>query len=80
MRDWKKAMKTKTYHVTNLGSFAPTGLADNEGYVRYHVSPRYGKATDSQLADWADSRSIAVRNAAITEQCERRLADWQKNG
>ena len=70
-------MKTKSYHVSNLGSFAPSGLADNQGYVMYHVSPRYGRATDEQLATWADSRSAVVRAAAITEQAERELAEWQ---
>jgi hypothetical protein len=73
-------MKTKTYHANNLGSFAPPGIADDQGYIRYHVSARYSCATDEQLSAWTHSRIMAVRNAAITEQCERRLAEWQRNG
>ncbi len=73
-----KTMTTATYHVSNLGSYAPSGIADNNGYVTYHKSPRYGRATEAQLDGWACSRIAAVRNAAITEQAERRLAEWQR--
>jgi hypothetical protein len=72
-------MKTRSYHISNLGSYAPSHIADNNGYVTYHDSDRYGKATDEQLEEWAESRTTAVRNAAITEQAERKLAEWQTN-
>lgn len=72
-------MKTKSYHISNLGSYAPSHIADNNGYVTYHDSIRYGKASDEQLAEWAESRNKAVRNAAITEQAERDLEEWRKN-
>ena len=72
-------MKTKTYHHTNLGSFAPRELADNAGYIRYHDSPRYSSASDKQLEEWAGSFIKPVRAAAITEQCERRLEDWRRS-
>lgn len=71
-------MKTKSYHISNLGSYAPSQIADSNGYVTYHDSERYSKATDEQLAEWAESRVKAVRNAAITEQAERELSKWQK--
>jgi hypothetical protein len=70
-------MNTRSYHISNLGSYAPRGI-DTNGYVTYHVSRQYSKASDEQLAEWAaESRIKAVRNAAITEQAERRLAKWQ---
>ena len=71
-------MKTKSYHVSNFGKFAPA-ISSNDGYVVYHDSPRYGAATDEQLEAWTESRNKAVRNAALTEQAERRLGEWQKN-
>lgn len=70
-------MKTRTYHITNLGSFAPRGCAGQDGYVIYHDSPRYAKATEGQLATWRESRSKAVRNAALTEIAERSLQVWR---
>jgi hypothetical protein len=33
-------MKTRSYHITNLGSFAPQHIEDVNGYVVYHDSPR----------------------------------------
>lgn len=72
-------MQTKTYHITNLGSYAPSGIADVNGYVTYHASPRYSKATEEQLNGWAESRVKAVRNAAVTEMAERHLESW-RNG
>ena len=71
-------MKTRNYHVSNLGSYAPQGATqDSQGYITYHDSPRYGIATEEQLAEWSGSRTMAVRNAAVTEIAERALAKWQ---
>ena len=70
-------MKTKTYHVSNLGSFGGVVSPDANGYVTYHDSPRYDKATDKQLADWAESTIRAVRNAAKTEMAERGIREWR---
>ena len=71
-------MKTKSYHISNLGSYAPrAAVADPEGYVTYHDSARYAEASDEQLDAWAESRNAAVRNAALTEQAERRLKQWR---
>ena len=70
-------MKTKTYHISNMGKFAPTGCADSTGYVTYHDSQRYRKATDEQLAEWSESRVKSVRNAAKTEVAERALSEWR---
>jgi hypothetical protein len=74
-----QTMKIKRYHISNLGSFAPSHLANNDGYVAYHASGRYNSAMEAQLDIWADSRVRAVRNAAITEQAERKLEQWRKN-
>ena len=72
-------MKLKSYHSSNLGSFAPRQASqDSEGYITYHASERYATATESQLDGWAESRVAAVRNAALTEFAERALAGWQK--
>ncbi len=73
----KPKMKTKTYHISNLGKFAPGGCADSTGYVTYHDSPRYRTATEDQLSMWAESRTKAVRNAAYTEMAERALSEWR---
>jgi hypothetical protein len=71
-------MKTKTYHHTNLGSYFPARASvDSSGFVTYHDSPRYSRATESQLRDWADSRIGSVRNAAVTEMAERDLEAWR---
>ena len=71
-------MKTKTYHITNLGSFSPRGITtDSAGYVTYHDSQRYAKATESQLNEWRHSKFVAVRNAALTEFAERHWSLWQ---
>ena len=72
-------MKTKSYHISNLGSFAPAGVTERDGYVTYHDSDRYGSATAAQLDAWSESRNVAVRNAALTEKAERRLGEWQKD-
>lgn len=70
-------MKTKHYHISNLGSFGHSIPTDANGYVTYHDSPRYAKATEDQLEAWAMSRSPAVRAAARTEQAERALEQWR---
>jgi hypothetical protein len=70
-------MKTRSYHVSNFGSFRPAASADTDGYVTYHDSPRYRDATDDQLEAWLDSRVAAVRNAAATEIAERKLNEWR---
>lgn len=71
-------MRTKSYHKSNLGSFAPS-ISTNDGYIVYHDSPRYGTASEEQLEAWAESRLRAVSNAARTEQAERALNEWRKN-
>lgn len=70
-------MKTKTYHVSNLGSFGGGVSPGTNGYVTYHDSPRYAAATDEQLEEWSDSQSRAVRNAAKTEMAERGINAWR---
>ena len=73
-------MKTKSYHYTALGSYTPAeATRDSQGYITYHVSPRYAKATTEQLEKWSESRTTAVRNAAVTEIAERALAVWRSN-
>lgn len=70
-------MKTKSFHQSNLGSYAPA-CADCNGYITIHDSPRYAKASAEQISEWTESRTKLVRNAALTEQSERRLREWQK--
>lgn len=70
-------MKTRTYHISTLGSFAPRGIAGQDGYVICHDSPRYDTANEDQLATWRESRNKAVRNAALTEIAERSLQVWR---
>lgn len=70
-------IKTRTYHITTLGSFAPRGCSGNDGYVICHDSPRYAKATEEQLAAWRESRNKAVQNAALTEIACRNLQVWR---
>ena len=65
-------MNKRTYHVSNLGQFAPNEIADADGYVTRHDHPRYATATDEQLDRWSRSGSRLVRNAAITELANRR--------
>lgn len=71
-------MKTKSYHYTALGSYTPAGATrDRQGYITYHDSPLYAKATAEQLEEWSESLTTSVRNAAVTEIAERALAIWQ---
>lgn len=71
-------MNIKTYHISNLGSFSPRGVTvDSQGYVTYHSSDRYSKASNDQLVDWSCSRIRSVRNAALTEIAERSIVAWQ---
>jgi hypothetical protein len=71
-------MQTKSFHITNLGSFSGGLVADTEGYVTIHDSERYGKADMAQLQEWAENgKTQAVRNAAQTEINERALAKWR---
>ena len=71
-------MKTKSFHVSNMGSYGAGLPTDRDGYVTIHDSPRYAKATGEKLAGLAESRIEAVRAAALTEQAERGLREWQK--
>lgn len=44
-------MKTKTYHVSNLGSARNhlRGLEDSQGYVTIHDDPRYASLSREQV-------------------------------
>lgn len=72
-------MNTKCYHISNFGSFAPEVEADANGYVTYHESERYAKASNAQLREWLGSRIKAVRNAAATEIAQRKLNQWRNS-
>jgi hypothetical protein len=72
-------MKTRTYHISNLGSFSPACPSDGQGYITVHDSPRYASASEGQLRDWSEnSRYAAIRVAAATEIAERALEEWRK--
>ena len=71
-------MKTITYHISNFGSFAPTGVdVTVGGYVIMHDSQRYAEADKSKLEHWACSKFPKVRNAACTEIANRRVQAWR---
>jgi hypothetical protein len=70
-------MKAVTYHISNFGRFAPTGVVIDDGYVTMHDSPRYAQADGSLLEHWACSKLIKVRNAACTEIANRRVQAWR---
>lgn len=71
-------MRTDKYHISTWGKFAPHVPVDQEGYVVYHVSPRYQQATTQQLEAWLTSRLAAVRAAAATELAQRKLSAWRR--
>jgi hypothetical protein len=73
-----KPMKTKKIHASVFGWFAPTHLEDEEGYIVFHDSPRYAKATDESLERWALRKNVIIRNAAEVEQRSRLMAEWQE--
>ena len=70
-------MKTKSIHVSNLGSFG-VNLSNANGYVTCHDSLRYAKATNAKLDTWSESRVKAVRNAAAVEMAKREIRQWRK--
>lgn len=48
------------------------------GYIEYHDSPRYSKASDSQLDEWQESPNKLIRNAARIELANRKLRAWSE--
>ena len=71
-------MKTKSFYVPAFGKFAPPAVfTDSHGFALIHDSPRYAEAPNGLLKYWTQSRLEPVRNAALMEQAERRLADWR---
>lgn len=72
-------MKTSITHVSNFGSFRPFGIVTGwNGYVEYHDSSRYAKASDGRLLKWLESPCSLIRNAAAIELAERGLEKWRK--
>lgn len=71
-------MKTRFSHISTFGSFRPQCPRDSEGYIEYHDSTRYAKATPAQLNEWAASRFALIRNAVALERARRALEQWQK--
>ena len=72
-------MITKTYHISNFGSFAPNGVNCIDGFVTIHDSTRYVEASEEQLHKWTNSRLNAVRDAALTELANRALENWRSS-
>ena len=71
-------MKKLTVHKSSFGKFAPIG-ANVNGYIEYHDSPRYSRATNAQLEEWAsDARMQIVRNAARIELANRKIRSWNE--
>jgi len=71
-------MKTLTFHTGIFGSFGSQIPTDNDGWTIIHDSPRYGKATDEQLARWRQSHLAAVRSAASAEAARRAVSAWHR--
>ena len=72
-------MKKSETHQSNFGTFAPVG-ANVGGYIEYHDSPRYSRATNAQLEEWAsDAKMLIVRNAARIELANRKIRAWNEN-
>jgi hypothetical protein len=72
-------VRTKTYHISNFGSMAPSGVDCVDGYVTIHDSTRYSDATVAQLHTWTTSRLPAVRDAALTELANRSVQQWRNS-
>lgn len=72
-------MKTTTYHISNFGNMAPSGVDCVDGYVTIHESTRYSAATVQQLHTWTTSRLPAVRDAALTELANRNVQQWRNS-
>ena len=69
-------MRKSSTHISNFGKFAPIG-ANVGGYIEYHDSPRYSRATNAQLEEWAsDAKMQIVRNAARIELANRAILKW----
>lgn len=73
-------MKTKSFHASNMGRFAPTYLADQDGYITVHDSDRYEKATVAELSAWRRSTVGEIRAAAIVELAAREIQRWRDRG
>lgn len=73
-------MKTKSFHASNMGRFAPTYLADQDGYITVHDSDRYERADAGQLGVWRKSRIRAIKAAAIVELASREIQRWRDRG
>ena len=72
-------MKTRTFHHSLLGIFAPSAHEDHDGYITIHDSPRYARASLEQLSKWrVGARSPLVRAAAAVELAERALDEWRR--
>lgn len=70
-------MKTRSFHINNLGRFGSGLVHDSQGFVTVHDHDRYKKATEEQLNKWASSKLGAVKNAASSELIERRIQAWR---
>lgn len=73
------AMKTRTYHISNLGQYGAAIDTDASGYVTAHDSSRYKAATIEQLNEYRNSRIACVRAAAETEIAERQIRNRNAN-
>ena len=71
-------MKKSSTHKSNFGGFAPIG-ANVNGYIEYHDSPRYARASLAQLEEWeSDAKMLIVRNAARIELANRKIRAWNE--
>jgi hypothetical protein len=71
------------FHESNLGMFAPDGLADSEGYITIHDSYTYREMSRHELHRIAslscERCDSLVRAAALVELAERDLEEWRES-
>jgi hypothetical protein len=74
---------TLRFHKSNLGMFAPAGLADAEGYITVDDSWVYREMTNADLHRIAslscERCDSLVRAAALVELAERDLEEWRES-
>ena len=67
---------TKSFHISNLGSFVGNLTADMDGYVHTTISGVMSGRWDGKM-DRDTAREIARHNKAELAEAEAELSEWQ---
>lgn len=69
---------TKSYHITNLGSFTDGLRPDIDGYVHLTTKAVLNGRWDGAGPEWTreQAEEIALENREATESAEAAIADW----